>query len=54
MAAQGAVPEWLRQGAADLTVWHFFGVFVVLRVAFEFLKPYILAPDTMTEPDWLS
>ena len=46
-------PEWLRQGAEDLTIWHLFGAFVTMRLAFEFLKPYILAPNTMTEPDWL-
>ena len=46
-------PEWFRQGVADLTVYHFFGCFIVLRIAFEFLKPHILAPDTMSEPEWL-
>lgn len=35
---------WLAQGAADLTLWHFFGAFVTMRLAFEFLKPYILPP----------
>ena len=45
----GGTPEWIRQGAADLTLWHFFGAFVLMRLGFEFLKPYVL-----TQPDWLN
>jgi hypothetical protein len=45
--------EWLRVVADDLTLWHFFGAFVLMRLAFEFLKPFILAPDDpMAQPDW--
>lgn len=48
-AGMAGTPEWIRQGAADLTIWHFFGAFVLMRLGFEFIKPYILE-----QPDWLN
>ena len=45
--------EWLRTVRADdLTLWHFFGAFVLMRLAFEFVKTYIPAPELMAQPDW--